>query len=211
MKIKVFQVNNQTILNNNFEGLYIKISGKKIDVDRDLTIYTWSKLKNIPVECDILFDLSEIKIPKNDSTGLDEEVQNVIQNHNTYNDILKSILKCIELNETIIVAEHDCMMTKEFTPLVTEHGLFSFAATTRTAHSIAGVGYIITPPYAKRMVKRATTISIKSPCDGFIHSYQLKRMKYRELSNKFLHKQVFARHYVNPKIGTVKKSVGKRK
>ena len=99
MKIKVFQVNNQTILNNNFEGLYIKISGKKIDVDRDLTIYTWSKLKNIPVECDILFDLSEMKIPKNDSTGLDEEVQNVIQNHNTYNDILKSILKCIELNE----------------------------------------------------------------------------------------------------------------
>ena len=99
MKIKVFQVNNQTILNNNFEGLYIKISGKKIDVDRDLTIYTWSKLKNIPVECDILIDLSEIKNPKHDSTGLDEEVQNVIQNHNTYNDILKSILKCIELNE----------------------------------------------------------------------------------------------------------------
>jgi len=100
MKIKVFQVVDQTILENSFHEPFIKISDcKKIDVNRDLTIYTWSKLKNIPVECDILFDLSEIKIPKNDSTGLDEEVQNVIQNHNTYNDILKSILKCIELNE----------------------------------------------------------------------------------------------------------------
>lgn len=99
MNIKVFQVKDQTILNNDFEGLYIKISGKKIDVDRKLTIYTWSKLKNIPVECDILFDLSEMKIPKNDSTGLDESIQKIIQNHNAYNDILKSILKHIELNE----------------------------------------------------------------------------------------------------------------
>jgi len=99
MNIKVFQVKDQTILNNNFEGLYIKISGKKIDVDRKLTIYTWSKLKNIPVECDILFDLSEIKIPKSKSTGLDESIQKFIQNHNAYNDILKSILKHIELNE----------------------------------------------------------------------------------------------------------------
>lgn len=99
MNVKVFRVKDQTILNNNFEGLYIKISGKKIDVDRKLTIYTWSKLKNIPVECDILFDLSEMKIPKNDSTGLDESIQKIIQNHNAYNDILKSILKHIELNE----------------------------------------------------------------------------------------------------------------
>lgn len=99
MNVKVFQVKDQTILNNDFEGLYIKISGKKIDVDRKLTIYTWSKLKNIPVECDILFDLSEMKIPKNDSTGLDESIQKIIQNHNAYNDILKSILKHIELNE----------------------------------------------------------------------------------------------------------------
>jgi RNase adaptor protein for sRNA GlmZ degradation len=99
MNIKVFQVKDQTILNNNFEGLYIKISGKKIDVDRKLTIYTWSKLKNIPVECDILFDLSEIKIPKSKSTGLDESIQKFIKNNNAYNDILKSILKHIELKE----------------------------------------------------------------------------------------------------------------
>ena len=99
MNIKVFQVKDQTILNNDFEGLYIKISGKKIDVDRKLTIYTWSKLKNIPVECDILFDLSEMEIPKSKFTGLDESIQKIIQNHNAYNDILKSILKHIELNE----------------------------------------------------------------------------------------------------------------
>ena len=33
--------------------------------------------------------------------------------------------KCLEMNETIIVAEHDCMMTKPFTDIVLEHGLFS--------------------------------------------------------------------------------------
>ena len=92
MKIKVFQIDDQTILENSFHEPFIKISEKKIDVNRDLTIYTWSKLKNIPVECDILFDLSEMKIPKNDSTGSDESIQKIIQNHNAYNDILKSTL-----------------------------------------------------------------------------------------------------------------------
>ena len=48
MNVKVFQVNDQTILENNYYEPFIKISDKKIDVDRDLTIYTWSKLKNIP-------------------------------------------------------------------------------------------------------------------------------------------------------------------
>lgn len=98
MNVKVFQVKDQTILENNYYEPFTKISDKKIDVDRDLIIYTWSKLKNIPVECDIIFDLSEIKIPINDSTGLDERIQKIIQNHNAYNNILKSILKEIELN-----------------------------------------------------------------------------------------------------------------
>lgn len=98
MKIKVFQIDDQTILENSFHEPFIKISDKKIDVNRDLTIYTWSKLKNIPVECDILFDLSEIHIPENDSTGLDEYIQQIIKNHSSYNDILKSILKHIEFN-----------------------------------------------------------------------------------------------------------------
>ena len=119
--------------------------------------------------------------------------------------------KCVELDETIIVAEHDCMMTKEFTPFVLEHGLFSFAATTKTSHSIAGVGYIITPRYARRLIRYAESQEIQTPCDGFIHSFQVKRMKYGRFDNKFLHKQVFARHYVNPKIGTVKKTVGKKR
>lgn len=117
--------------------------------------------------------------------------------------------KCVELDETIIVAEHDCMMTKSFTEFVLDHGLFSFAATTRTSHSIAGVGYIITPKYARRLTRHAESEEIKIPCDGFIHSFQHKRMKYGRFDSKFLHKQVFARHYINPKIGTVKKSVGK--
>jgi len=99
MKVKKFQVDNQTILENSFYEPFTKISDKKIDVDRDLIIYTWSKLKNIPIECDIIFDLSEIKIPKTDSTGLDERIQKIIKNHSAYNDILKSVLKCIELNE----------------------------------------------------------------------------------------------------------------
>ena len=103
MKVKKFQVDNQTILENSFYEPFTKISDKKIDVDRDLIIYTWSKLKNIPVDCDIIFDLSEIKIPEmkipiNDSTGLDERIQKIIKNHSSYVNILKSILKCIELN-----------------------------------------------------------------------------------------------------------------
>jgi len=113
MKVKKFQIDNQTILENSFYEPFTKISDKKIDVDRDLIIYTWSKLKNIPVECDIIFDLSEIKIPEikipemkipeikipiNDSTGLYERIQKIIKNHSSYVNILKSILKCIELN-----------------------------------------------------------------------------------------------------------------
>ena len=99
MNIKVFQVKDQTILENSFNEPFTKISDKKIDIDRDLIIYTWSRLKNIPVECDILFDLSYFKFPTTDSTGLDIEIQKNIQKHSAYNNILKSILKCIELNE----------------------------------------------------------------------------------------------------------------
>jgi RNase adaptor protein for sRNA GlmZ degradation len=104
MNVKVFQIKDQTIIDNSFYEPFTKISDKKIDVDRDLTIYTWSKLKNIPVECDIIFDLSEMKIPEikipiNDSTGLDERIQKIIKTHSSYVNILKSILKCIELNE----------------------------------------------------------------------------------------------------------------
>lgn len=99
MNVKVFQVNDQTILENNYYEPFIKISDKKIDVDRDLTIYTWSKLKNIPPKCDIIFDLSKFRIPKNDILGLDEMIQKDIQNHSSYGNILKSILKCIEFNE----------------------------------------------------------------------------------------------------------------
>ena len=36
-------------------------------------------------------------------------------------------------------------------------------------------------------------------------------MPYGEFDNKFLHKHVFARHYINPKIGTVKKTRGKKR
>jgi len=99
MKVKVFEIVNQSILANSFNEPFIKISGKKIDSDRDLTIYTWSKLKNIPVECDIIFDLSQIIIPHNNSIGLDDDIQKTIQNHSAYNDIIKSILKYIEMSE----------------------------------------------------------------------------------------------------------------
>ena len=99
MKVKVFQIVNQRILENSFHEPFSKISGKKIDSDRDLTIYTWSKLKNIPVECDILFDLSGFFIPETNSIGLDDDIQKTIQNHSAYNDTIKSILKYIELDE----------------------------------------------------------------------------------------------------------------
>ena len=99
MNVKVFQVKDQTILENNYYEPFTKISDKKINTDRDLMIYTWSKLKNIPVECDILFDLSHFKFPISDSTGLDEMIQKKIQKHSSYNNIIKSILKSIELNE----------------------------------------------------------------------------------------------------------------
>lgn len=99
MNIKVFQVKDQTILENSFNEPFTKISDKKINTDRDLIIYTWSRLKNIPVECDIIFDLSYFKFPTSDSTGLDIEIQKNIQKHSSYNNIIKSILKCIELNE----------------------------------------------------------------------------------------------------------------
>ena len=99
MNFKVFEIKDQTILENSFNEPFIKISGKKINIKRDLTIYTWSKLKNIPVECNIVFDLSKFKIPETKSTGLDLEIQKIIQNHISYKNILKSILKNIELNE----------------------------------------------------------------------------------------------------------------
>ena len=99
MNVKVFSITDQTILTNSFHEPFTKISDKKINTERDLTIYTWSRLKNIPVECDIIFDLSYFKFPTNDSTGLDLEIQKNIQNHSAYNNIIKSILKCIELNE----------------------------------------------------------------------------------------------------------------
>ena len=99
MNVKVFEIKDQTILENNYYEPFIKISGKKINIKRDLTIYTWSKLKNIPVECNIVFDLSKFKIPETKSTGLDLEIQKVIQNHISYKNILKTILKNIELNE----------------------------------------------------------------------------------------------------------------
>ena len=99
MNIKEFKIKDQTILKNSFHEPIIQISGKKIDVNRDLTIYTWSKLKNIPPECDVIFDLSHFKFPITDSTGLDLEIQNNIQNHSEYNNIIKSILKCIESNK----------------------------------------------------------------------------------------------------------------
>lgn len=99
MDVKFFEIKDQTILTNSFNEPFIKISGKKINIKRDLTIYTWSKLKNIPVECNIVFDLSKFKISETKSTGLDLEIQKVIQNHISYKNILKSILKNIELNE----------------------------------------------------------------------------------------------------------------
>jgi RNase adaptor protein for sRNA GlmZ degradation len=98
MNIKTFQIDDQTISKNNYYEPFIKISDKKINTDRDLTIYTWSKLKNIPVECDIIFDLSHFKFPISDSTGLDIEIQKNIQNHLAYINIIKSILKYIEFN-----------------------------------------------------------------------------------------------------------------
>lgn len=99
MNVKVFQVKDQTILENNYYEPFTKISDKKINTDRDLIIYTWSKLKNIPPECDVIFDLSHFKFPISDSTGLDETIQKNIQKHSSYNNIIKSILKSIELNE----------------------------------------------------------------------------------------------------------------
>lgn len=99
MNVKVFQLKDQTILENSFIEPFTKISDKKINTDRDLIIYTWSRLKNIPVECDIIFDLSYFKFPITDSTGLDIKIQKNIQKHSAYNNIIKSILKYIELNE----------------------------------------------------------------------------------------------------------------
>lgn len=99
MNIKVFQVKDQTILENNYYEPFTKISDKKINTDRDLIIYTWGKLKNIPPECDIIFDLSNFRISKNNILGLDERVQQIIKDHNEYINILKIILKDIELNK----------------------------------------------------------------------------------------------------------------
>ena len=40
MNFKVFEIKDQTILTNSFNEPFIKISGKKINIKRDLTIYT---------------------------------------------------------------------------------------------------------------------------------------------------------------------------
>ena len=121
MNIKVFQISDQTILTNSFNEPFTKISDKKINTDRDLIIYTWSKLKNIPVECDIVFDLSHFKFPISDSTGLDETIQKNIQNHSAYNNIIKSILKCIEFNDYKkigIICDHGKIVSVGFAELL---------------------------------------------------------------------------------------------
>ena len=121
MNVKVFSITDQTILTNSFNEPFTKISDKKINTERDLTIYTWSRLKNIPVECDIIFDLSYFKFPTNDSTGLDLEIQKNIQNHSAYNNIIKSILKYIELNEYKkigIICDHGKIVSVGFAELL---------------------------------------------------------------------------------------------
>ena len=121
MNIKEFKIKDQTILKNSFHEPITKISGKKIDVNRDLTIYTWSKLKNIPPQCDIIFDLSKFKIPVGNSTGLEECIQKLIQNHSAYNDILKIILKDIEFNEYKkigIICDHGKIISVGFAELL---------------------------------------------------------------------------------------------
>ena len=121
MNVKVFQVKDQTILENNYYEPFTKISDKKINTDRDLIIYTWGKLKNIPPECDVIFDLSYFKFPISDSTGLDIEIQKNIQNHSAYSNIIKSILKEIEFNnykKIGIICDHGKIVSVGFAELL---------------------------------------------------------------------------------------------
>ena len=63
-----------------------------------------SGLGNIILLVDLIrqsgkINIPEIHITESKSTGLDIDLQQIIMNHNQYNDILKSILKYIELDE----------------------------------------------------------------------------------------------------------------
>ena len=79
------------------------IRDKKINKERELKIYTWGIKKNIPVDCEIIFDCSLYysQCDKEDIrlyTGLDEKIQNSIINHSKFNSIIEMIITEIETN-----------------------------------------------------------------------------------------------------------------
>ena len=79
MRVKIIYDHKENNIIENDHKIINYIGDKKINKERELKIYTWGIKKNIPVDCEIIFDcviLSECD--KEDIrlyTGLDEKIK----------------------------------------------------------------------------------------------------------------------------------------
>jgi GR25 family glycosyltransferase involved in LPS biosynthesis len=116
--------------------------------------------------------------------------------------------KVIESGIPGIIIEHDCVLIRKIPKSITKFPLFSFACSTRN-HSLAAVGYYIKPERASTMLNEVLNQEIKLPVDGFIHSKE-PWYPYGILEKEWIKNNIFARHFINSKIGTNKERIGAR-
>lgn len=104
-----------------------------------------------------------------------------------------------------IVIEHDCILKNPLDGFIYNYPLFSFGATP-DYRSLAACAYFIQPYMAKHMLEETIHSEIHMPVDGYIHLkepwYPLGKLP------KWHYPWVFAMHYINDEIGTIKKKLG---
>jgi GR25 family glycosyltransferase involved in LPS biosynthesis len=115
--------------------------------------------------------------------------------------------RVLDSNQPGIIVEQDCILIREIKSSITAFPLFSFACSTRN-HSLAAVGYYITPKAAHDMINK--NVKIITPVDGYIHSFQ-PWYPYGVLEKLWIKNNIFARHFINSSIGTDKDPIGKKR
>lgn len=111
-----------------------------------------------------------------------------------------------KLKTPVIVIEQDCILKKEISSHITKRPIFSFACS-MNSHSLAAVGYYITPLAANRMIYRCLSRPNSCPVDGFIHARQ-PWYPMGILDKQWRDNNVFARHCVNTELGSNKGIIG---
>lgn len=125
--------------------------------------------------------------------------------------------KVVELDRPCIVAEHDCVLFRDFSERFKNEKLLSFGANPHYSSRkpiytpLAALGYYITPLLASRMIGRAKRKKIDDPVDGFIHTTCQKAYTNYRFTVKTFHDIVCAIHNIDTSVGTVKpKLYGKK-